>query len=62
MTKALQVIDICIHIFWEKGQWETGHWEMEHFKMFQGRRDISIIWEIEHPSIGGRTAPHQRKT
>ena len=28
---------------WEKGQCETGH-----FKMFQGRRDISIIWETGH--------------
>ena len=40
MTKPLQMINICIYIFGEKE-----HWDMGHFKMFQGRRDISIIWE-----------------
>ena len=48
MTKALQMINICFYLFGEKGQWETGHWEMGHFKMFQGRRDNSIIWETGH--------------
>ena len=31
-----------------KGQWETGHWKKGHFKMFQGRWDISVIWETGH--------------
>ena len=30
-------------MFGERGQLETGH-----FKMFQGRRDISVIWETGH--------------
>ena len=45
------MINICIYIFGEKGQWETGHWEMGHFKMFQGRRDISIILETGHSTL-----------
>ena len=51
MTKAVQIKNICIYIFWERGQWETGHWEMGHFKMFQGRWDISIIWETGHSML-----------
>ena len=64
MTKALEMINICIYIVWEKGQWETGR-----FKMFQGRRDTLFfckrdilspgndffLWESDHSSSGNRT-------
>ena len=37
MTKALEMINICIYSVREKGQWETGH-----FKMFQERKDTFL--------------------
>ena len=63
MTKALEMINICIFIVWEKGQLETGH-----FKVFQGRRDTLFsgkrdilssgndffLWESDHLSSGIR--------
>ena len=32
MTQALEMINICIYIVWEKEQWKTGHFKMFHVR------------------------------
>ena len=54
MTKALEMINICIYLVWEKGQWETGNGT---FKNVSGEKGHFILWETGYSTLWERFFP-----